>query len=79
MKKDPFSPEVIRETLATYETRLAEMERQLAWFEAQATTRQGRANYRAVQRAFARERVQIAKREAWLSGILRQEERRKRT
>jgi hypothetical protein len=78
MKKDLFSPENIRETLATYEVRLAEMERQLAWFEAQATTRQGRANYRAIQRAFARERVQIAKRQVLLSDMLKQQERKRR-
>jgi hypothetical protein len=75
---NPFSPENIRKTLADYEVRLAEMARQQAWFEAQATTRQGRANYRAVQRAFARERVQIAKRQMLLSGMLKQQERKRR-
>jgi hypothetical protein len=56
----------MRDTLATFEARLSEMERLEAYFESQATTRQGRSQYHTMQHAFARERRQIAKRQALL-------------
>jgi hypothetical protein len=72
-RPDLFSKENIEQTLAIYDEREKEMDRQLAQLKEQATTARGKRVYADVKRAFDRERQQMQVRRDLLKAFLNEE------